>query len=63
VASRLFVKKTLFEAGVGIDSAVAQEGPIAANVFQMREIHFAVQDFFAVGGSFRDDDSLGIAKE
>src|ERR1700735_3752791 len=63
VASRLFVEETLFEAGVGIDSAIAQERPIAANVFQVREVHFAVQNFFAVGGAFRDDNSLRIAKE
>jgi hypothetical protein len=62
-ASRLFVEKALFEASVGVDSAVTQERPISANVFQVREIYFAVQNFFAVGGSFRDDDSLRIAKE
>src|SRR5580704_2709348 len=63
MASRLFVEKSLFDAGVGIDPAVAQKRPIPTDIFQVREIHFAVQNFFAAGGTFRDDNPLRIAKK
>ena len=42
MASRLFVEKALLYSGVGVDPAVAQEGPVAADVFQVREVHFPV---------------------
>ena len=34
--------------GVGVDAAVAQEGPVAAHVFHGAEVYFADEDFFLV---------------
>src|SRR5713226_6935762 len=36
------------DGSVGVDAAIAQEGPIAANLFQVAQVNFAEQDFFFV---------------
>ena len=44
-----------------IDSAIAQEWPIAAHVFEFGEIHFTNQNIFAIVAGFRDYDAEGVA--
>jgi hypothetical protein len=51
------------DAGVAINAAVAQEWPIAADIFQVFQIALADQNFFLVVRSFHDDPSKRIAKE
>ncbi len=62
-ASRFFVEETLLDSLIGVDAAIAEEGPVAADIFEMGEIDFAVQNFFSIGGGFGDDYALRIAEE
>src|SRR5882762_1700161 len=48
---------------VSVDSAVAQEGPIAADVLNAGQIDLANEDLLFVVRSLSDDDSERIAKE
>src|SRR6266852_3208074 len=49
--------------GVAVDAAVAQEGPVAADVFQGVQVDFAYQNFFLVLRGFGDDFAEGVAEE
>src|SRR5690349_1651781 len=51
------------DAAIAINAAVAQEGPVAADVFQMLQIALADQDLFLVVRSFHDDASKRIAEK
>jgi hypothetical protein len=42
------IEQAIGDWGVGVDSAVAEEGPVAADVFEGFQVHVAYQDFFAV---------------
>src|SRR5690349_21501600 len=42
-----WVQKPVGDGGVGIDSAVAEEGPVAADFFEGFQVDVAHQDFFA----------------
>src|ERR1700735_2121369 len=42
------------EIGVGVDSAVAQEGPVAADLLNFGEIAFSQQRFLGGGAGVRD---------
>ena len=48
---------------VGVDSAVAQERPVAANFLESFQVDFADQDFFAVVRGFGEDAAEGIAEK
>ena len=48
---------------VGVDSAVAKEGPVAANVFEGLQVDVADQNFLAVVGGFGQDATEGIAEK
>src|SRR5260221_12202626 len=53
VSVRLFsVKHPAGDGSVTVDTPVAQEGPVAANVFQFMKVHFAKQNLFLIVGSF-----------
>src|SRR5579872_3692472 len=48
---------------VGVDAAVAQEGPVAAYVFERLHIHVADKDFLAIMRGFGEHATEGIAEE
>src|SRR5206468_3265866 len=49
--------------GVAVDTAVAQEGPVAAGVFNRGQVDFTDQNLFLVVRSFGDHPAERIAKE
>ena len=51
------------DAAVGVDAAVAQEGPVAAGVFEQGAVDFGDEDFFAVVRGLRDDAAEGVGDE
>src|SRR5579864_560788 len=57
------VQKPLRDAGIAINTAVAQEWPVAADVFQMLQVALADQDFFLVVRRLNDDPSKGVAEK
>src|SRR3954469_22086200 len=48
---------------VSVDAAVAQEGPVAANVFHLLGVDFADQDLLFVVRGFGKHHAEGIAEE
>src|SRR5271156_7150362 len=42
------------QVGVGVDAAVAQEGPVAADLLDLREVAFGQQRFLGGGAGARD---------
>ena len=48
---------------IGVDATVAQEGPVAANVFQCFQIHIADENLLAVVRGFGEHSAEGIAEE
>src|SRR6202040_3227027 len=48
---------------VAVNAAVAQKWPVAADVFQLAQIHFAQQNFFFIFRSFGDHRSERIAQK
>ncbi len=57
------IEKALGDGRVGVDAAVAQEGPVAARVFKEREIDFAEEDFFRIVRGLGDDAAEGIGQK
>src|SRR5438270_1979003 len=57
------IQKPMHNAAVTINAAVAQERPVAADIFKMLQIALADQDFFLVVRGFYDDPPEGIAKK
>jgi len=51
------------DAGVGVDAAVAKEGPVATDVFQTVEVHAGDQRLFLVGGASGEFDAERIGDE
>src|ERR1700694_3849627 len=47
------VYQAVGDGSVAVDAAVAQERPVASNIFQRFQINVAHQDFFAIGRGFR----------
>jgi hypothetical protein len=48
---------------IGVDAAVAKEGPVAAGFFALRWVAFDYQNFFFVVRSFGEDAAEGICNE
>src|SRR5882724_9151013 len=76
VAGRIGLRERLFifreslpvnqptgDRSIGIDAAVTQEGPVAADIFEVSQVHFAEQDLFFVMRSFGDDATKRVTKE
>jgi hypothetical protein len=59
----LSVKHAAGDGSVTVDSAVAKEGPVAANVLDMMQINLAKQNLFLVVRSFREHAAKGVAKK
>src|SRR5260370_12262007 len=58
----LFVTEPAVENGrVGVDAAVAEEGPVAARLFALGGGAFARENFFFVVGSFGNEFAQGVA--
>jgi hypothetical protein len=57
------IEQTIGDRGVGVDSAVAEEGPVAADVLEGLQVDVADQNFFAVVRGFDEDSAEGIAEE
>src|SRR5580693_2504402 len=51
------------DGSVAVDAAVTQERPVAANVFEVVQVHFAEQNFFLVVRGFGEHTAEGIAEE
>src|SRR4029077_20799302 len=45
---------------VAVDAAVAQEGPVAANVFELAQVDFGREDFFLIVRALRKNAAEGI---
>ncbi len=48
----LSIEQAICDRGVGVDSAVAEEWPVAADVFESLQVDVAHEDFFAVVRGF-----------
>src|SRR5580704_12452347 len=57
------IEQAIGDRRVGVDSAVAEEGPVAADVFEGLQVDVADQDFFAVVRGFGEDSSEGVAEK
>ncbi len=49
------------DAAIAVDAAIAQEGPIAPDVFQRLQVDFTYQDLFFVVRGLCNDPPEGIA--
>src|ERR1700704_2710606 len=61
--SSLPIQQSAGDGSVGVDAAIAKEGPVAADVFQVVQVHFAEQNHFFVVRRFGYHAAKGIAKE
>src|ERR1039458_7023489 len=59
----LSVNHATGDGSVTVDAAVAQEGPVAANLLQLMQVYFAEQNFFLIVRSFGQHAPEGIAEE
>ena len=59
----LFAEPAVGDGLVGVDAAIAEEGPIAAGLFRLRGIAFDDQNFFLIVGSFFQDAAERIGNE
>src|ERR1019366_6720132 len=59
----LSVNHATGDGSVTVDAAVAQEGPVAANLLQLMQVYFAEQNFFLIVRSFGEHAPEGIAEE
>ena len=59
----LSVQHAAGDRSVAVDAAVAQEGPVAANVFQVMQVDLAKQNLFLIVGTLGEDTPEGVAKE
>src|SRR5580698_2530070 len=63
VASHGLVDQTIGDGSVAVDAAVTQKRPVAANVFERANVHFAQQNLFFIMRCLGDHPSEGIAQE
>jgi hypothetical protein len=49
------IEQSIGDWRIGVDSAVAEKRPVAADIFESFQVHVADEDFFAVVRGFRDD--------
>src|SRR5215472_17616219 len=64
VVARVFlVDESIGNGSVAVDTSVAQERPVATDVFECLDIDVAHEDFFAVVRALRKYAAEGIAKE
>jgi hypothetical protein len=59
----ILIEQAVGDGSITIDTAVAQERPVAADVFQRLQVDIADQDFFAVMGGFGQYTAKGVAEE
>src|SRR5205809_692383 len=57
------IDQSVCDGSVAVDAAVAQERPVASNVFQSLQVHVADQNLLAIVRSFRQHASKRIAEE
>src|SRR5438105_4584038 len=57
------VQQAASDGGITINAAIAQERPVAANVFKGTQIYLADQDFFLVMRGLRDNSAKRITQE
>src|SRR5712691_8120519 len=57
------IQKPLRDAAITVNAAVAQEWPVAADVFKMFQIALPDQNFFFILRGFDNDPSKGIAEK
>src|SRR6476646_12087574 len=57
------IQKPACDAAVAVNAAVAQKGPVTADIFQVFQIALANQDLLFVMRRLNNDPSKGIAKE
>src|SRR6202035_4453918 len=57
------INQPVCDLAIAVDATVAQERPIAANLFHGSQIDRADQDFFFVMRAFRDDMAEGVAEK
>ena len=48
---------------IAVDAAVAQKGPVAADIFHRDQVNFTHQDFFFVVRGFGYDAAEGVTEE
>ena len=60
---RLFAEPAIREWAVGVDAAIAQERPVAANVFTFCGVALDDQNFFLIVGGFGDELAERISHE
>src|SRR5260221_7514111 len=64
VSVRLFsVKHPAGDGSVTVDTPVAQEGPVAAKVFQLMKVHLAEQNLFIIVGRFSKHAAAGMVED
>src|SRR5258705_517674 len=63
VAPSLPIQQTAGNRSIRVDAAIAQEGPVAADVFQVTQVHFAEQNLFPVVRRFRHYAAKGVTEE
>src|SRR5208282_5014675 len=61
--SILLINQAVRDGRIGVDAAVAQEWPVAANVFQRFQIDVADQDFLTVVRGFGEHAAEWIAEK
>lgn len=57
------VEEAAGDALVGVDAAIAEEGPVAAGIFEEFEVYFGGEDFFLVVAGLGEDAAEGIGDE
>src|ERR1700739_194606 len=63
VAAPRVIEEAAHDGAVGVDAAVAQEGPVAARVFEQAQVDFADEDLFLVMGRLGDNAAKGVGEE
>src|SRR6185312_1425189 len=62
-ARRMGIDEAAGDGRIGVDTAVAQKRPVAACIFEQREIDFRDENFFCVVGGFGNDAAERISDE
>ena len=57
------IEEPVGDAGVAVDAAVAEERPVAANIFELLQVALADEDLFLIMRGFDNDTAEGIAEE
>ena len=63
VSVAISVDKPLCNGRVAVDAAVAQEGPVPADFFQLAQVNLSDQNFFFVVRALGNDSSKGIRQK